>query len=155
MIDVNIKGALYGIAAALPYMKERKAGRHDNHGHDAYRHSGAARRQGRRMDGEGRRERRSACPSPVATPPDRTQSSLDLEKFVSVFQRQFAKHIGLGESLEHGQRFPRHALATHASRRRVVVLADATAVSVLTGTIAAKDEFVLMAREKVSSEVRV
>ena len=26
MIDVNIKGALYGIAAALPYMKEQKAG---------------------------------------------------------------------------------------------------------------------------------
>jgi NADP-dependent 3-hydroxy acid dehydrogenase YdfG len=26
MIDVNIKGALYGIAAALPYMKQRKAG---------------------------------------------------------------------------------------------------------------------------------
>lgn len=26
MIDVNIKGVLYGIAAALPYMKERKAG---------------------------------------------------------------------------------------------------------------------------------
>jgi NADP-dependent 3-hydroxy acid dehydrogenase YdfG len=25
-IDVNIKGALYGIAAALPYMKEQKAG---------------------------------------------------------------------------------------------------------------------------------
>jgi len=26
MIDVNIKGVLYGIAAALPYMKQRKAG---------------------------------------------------------------------------------------------------------------------------------
>ena len=26
MIDVNIKGVLYGIAAALPYMRERKAG---------------------------------------------------------------------------------------------------------------------------------
>ncbi len=26
MIDVNIKGVLYGIAAALPYMKEQKAG---------------------------------------------------------------------------------------------------------------------------------
>jgi NADP-dependent 3-hydroxy acid dehydrogenase YdfG len=26
MIDVNIKGALYGIAAALPYMKQQKAG---------------------------------------------------------------------------------------------------------------------------------
>ena len=26
MIDVNIKGVLYGIAAALPYMKERRAG---------------------------------------------------------------------------------------------------------------------------------
>lgn len=26
MIDVNIKGVLYGIAAALPYMKERKSG---------------------------------------------------------------------------------------------------------------------------------
>jgi NADP-dependent 3-hydroxy acid dehydrogenase YdfG len=27
MIDVNIKGVLYGIAAALPYMKQQKAGR--------------------------------------------------------------------------------------------------------------------------------
>lgn len=26
MIDVNIKGVLYGVAAALPYMKERKSG---------------------------------------------------------------------------------------------------------------------------------
>jgi NADP-dependent 3-hydroxy acid dehydrogenase YdfG len=26
MIDVNIKGVLYGIAAALPYMKKQKAG---------------------------------------------------------------------------------------------------------------------------------
>src|SRR6266478_5120189 len=26
MVDVNIKGTLYGIAAALPYMKQRKAG---------------------------------------------------------------------------------------------------------------------------------
>ena len=26
MIDVNVKGVLYGIAAALPYMKEQKAG---------------------------------------------------------------------------------------------------------------------------------
>jgi NADP-dependent 3-hydroxy acid dehydrogenase YdfG len=26
MIDVNIKGVLYGIAAALPYMKQRKSG---------------------------------------------------------------------------------------------------------------------------------
>lgn len=26
MIDVNIKGVLYGVAAALPYMKEQKAG---------------------------------------------------------------------------------------------------------------------------------
>jgi len=26
MIDVNIKGVLYGIAAALPYMKDQKAG---------------------------------------------------------------------------------------------------------------------------------
>ena len=26
MIDVNIKGVLYGIAAALPYMKEQKSG---------------------------------------------------------------------------------------------------------------------------------
>ena len=26
MIDVNIKGALYGIATALPYMKQQKAG---------------------------------------------------------------------------------------------------------------------------------
>jgi NADP-dependent 3-hydroxy acid dehydrogenase YdfG len=26
MIDVNIKGMLYGIAAALPYMKQQKAG---------------------------------------------------------------------------------------------------------------------------------
>jgi NAD(P)-dependent dehydrogenase (short-subunit alcohol dehydrogenase family) len=26
MIDVNIKGVLYGIAAALPYMKQQKAG---------------------------------------------------------------------------------------------------------------------------------
>jgi NADP-dependent 3-hydroxy acid dehydrogenase YdfG len=26
MIDVNIKGALCGIAAALPYMKQQKAG---------------------------------------------------------------------------------------------------------------------------------
>ena len=26
MIDVNIKGTLYGIAAALPYMKQQKAG---------------------------------------------------------------------------------------------------------------------------------
>src|SRR5262245_40633189 len=30
------------------------------------------------------------------------QSSFDLEKSVSVFPRQFAKHIGLGASLEHG-----------------------------------------------------
>ena len=29
MIDVNIKGVLYGIAAALPYMKEQKAGLRD------------------------------------------------------------------------------------------------------------------------------
>jgi NADP-dependent 3-hydroxy acid dehydrogenase YdfG len=26
LIDVNIKGVLYGIAAALPYMKQQKAG---------------------------------------------------------------------------------------------------------------------------------
>jgi NADP-dependent 3-hydroxy acid dehydrogenase YdfG len=26
MVDVNIKGVLYGIAAALPYMKQQKAG---------------------------------------------------------------------------------------------------------------------------------
>jgi len=26
VIDVNIKGVLYGIAAALPYMKQQKAG---------------------------------------------------------------------------------------------------------------------------------
>jgi NADP-dependent 3-hydroxy acid dehydrogenase YdfG len=26
MIDVNIKGLLYGIAAVLPYMKEQKGG---------------------------------------------------------------------------------------------------------------------------------
>jgi NADP-dependent 3-hydroxy acid dehydrogenase YdfG len=26
MIDVNLKGVLYGIAAALPYMKEQKSG---------------------------------------------------------------------------------------------------------------------------------
>ena len=26
MIDVNLKGVLYGIAAALPHMKEQKAG---------------------------------------------------------------------------------------------------------------------------------
>ncbi|MCA8938509.1 MAG: SDR family NAD(P)-dependent oxidoreductase, partial [Planctomycetes bacterium] len=26
MIDVNMKGTLYGIAAALPYMKEQKSG---------------------------------------------------------------------------------------------------------------------------------
>ena len=26
MIDVNIKGVLYGIAAALPYMQQQKAG---------------------------------------------------------------------------------------------------------------------------------
>jgi NADP-dependent 3-hydroxy acid dehydrogenase YdfG len=26
MIDVNIKGVLYGIAAALPHMKQQKAG---------------------------------------------------------------------------------------------------------------------------------
>src|SRR5206468_6039994 len=26
MIDVNVKGVLYGIAAALPYMKEQKSG---------------------------------------------------------------------------------------------------------------------------------
>ena len=29
MIDVNIKGVLIGIAAALPYMKEQKAGLRD------------------------------------------------------------------------------------------------------------------------------
>jgi NADP-dependent 3-hydroxy acid dehydrogenase YdfG len=26
MIDVNVKGVLYGIATALPYMKQQKAG---------------------------------------------------------------------------------------------------------------------------------
>ena len=26
MIDVNVKGVLYGIAAALPYMQEQKSG---------------------------------------------------------------------------------------------------------------------------------
>jgi NADP-dependent 3-hydroxy acid dehydrogenase YdfG len=26
MIDVNLKGTLYGIAAALPYMKQQKSG---------------------------------------------------------------------------------------------------------------------------------
>ena len=30
MIDVNIKGVLYGIAAALPYMKEQKSGQFIN-----------------------------------------------------------------------------------------------------------------------------
>ena len=30
MIDVNLKGVLYGIAAALPVMKERKSG-HTSH----------------------------------------------------------------------------------------------------------------------------
>lgn len=30
MIDVNLKGALYGIAAALPYMKEQRAGHYIN-----------------------------------------------------------------------------------------------------------------------------
>lgn len=30
MIDVNIKGVLYGIAAALPYMKEQKSGHYIN-----------------------------------------------------------------------------------------------------------------------------
>src|SRR5919198_3250169 len=34
---------------------EALAWRHDDHGNDAYRHSGAARRQGRRMDGKGQR----------------------------------------------------------------------------------------------------
>src|SRR5215510_11836431 len=85
----------------------------------------------------------------------RTQSSLDLENFVSIFPRQLEKHIGPGVSLKYGQRFPGHAFAAQAGRRRVVVLAYAAAVSVPTGTIAAEDQFVLMAREKVLCEVRI
>src|SRR5689334_15564165 len=82
-------------------------------------------------------------------------SIFDLEKLVSVFPRQLAKHIGLGVSLKHGQRFPRYTFAAQACRRRVVALADAAAASVQTRAIAAKDEFVLMAREKVLSEIRI
>ena len=44
MIDVNVKGVLYGIAAALPYMKERRSGHIINvasdAGHDV--HAGSA-----------------------------------------------------------------------------------------------------------------
>src|SRR5215470_14803271 len=87
---------------------------------------------------------------PLSLPP-----SFDLENLVSVLPCQLTKHVGLGVSLEQRQRFPRHAFAEQAGRRRVVVLADAAAVSVLTRTIAAKDEFVLMAREKVRSEVGI
>ena len=32
MIDVNLRGVLHGIAAALPYMKDQKSGPHHHHG---------------------------------------------------------------------------------------------------------------------------
>ena len=39
----------------VPAGREALARRHGDHGHDAHRHSGEARRQGRRLDGEGQR----------------------------------------------------------------------------------------------------
>ena len=83
------------------------------------------------------------------------QSGFDLEQLVSVFPGQFAKDVGLSMSFEHGQRFARYALAAHTCRCRIVILADAAAVTILTGTIAAKHEFVLMARKEVRREFRI
>src|SRR5262245_20822561 len=82
-------------------------------------------------------------------------SGFDLEKFESVFPREFAKHSGLGVLLEYRQRFAGYALAAHPRRRRIVILTDASAAPVLTGTIAAKDEFVLMTLQKIRRERRI
>jgi hypothetical protein len=79
----------------------------------------------------------------------------DLEKFESVFPREFAKHSRLGVLLEYRQRFAGYALAAHPLRRRIVVLTDAAAVPILTGAIATKDELVLMTRQKIRRERRI
>jgi NADP-dependent 3-hydroxy acid dehydrogenase YdfG len=54
-IDINIKGVLYGIAAALPYMIERKAGHIINvssvAGHPVSPHEGARKRRDTRRVG--------------------------------------------------------------------------------------------------------
>jgi len=67
---------------------------------------------------------KSQKPKPSAT--------VNLVKLMSVFPRQLAKHVGLGAPLEQSQRFPRHAFAEQAGRRRVVVLADAAALPLIT-----------------------
>jgi hypothetical protein len=57
MIDVNIKGVMYGIAAALPHMQRQKARHFINVSSvdDPHRRPGVHRRQERGLDGEGER----------------------------------------------------------------------------------------------------
>src|SRR5438067_1584138 len=54
--------------------------------------------------------------------------------------------------LQEAQRPTRHALAGHACGGRIVVLADAAAVSVRAAAVAAEHQLVLMAFQEISGE---
>ena len=61
MIDVNIKGVLYGIAAALPHMKPQKSGHIINVSSVAGHKVRAGRRRLRRHQARGARASRKGC----------------------------------------------------------------------------------------------
>src|SRR5262249_24242787 len=81
--------------------------------------------------------------------------SADPEKVAPVFPGKFAEDLRFSALFEQRQRLPRDAFATEPSGCRVVRLADSSAMTVLARTIAAEDEFVLMAREKIRREFGV
>src|SRR5215475_14999291 len=83
------------------------------------------------------------------------QLSADPEKFAPVFPGEFAKNRGLGALFEQRQCLPRNAFTTEPSSDWIVRLTDPTAFAVLTRTIAAKDELVLMAGQKTLREFGV
>lgn len=104
MIDVNIKGVLYGIAAALPYMKEQKSGHIINvssvAGH-VVRPGGvvySATKHAVRVISEGLRQEVKDCnlrttiisPGAVATELPNTISEPDLAKDMKDFYEQHA-----------------------------------------------------------------
>src|SRR5262249_25325119 len=111
-----------------------------------------------------RRDMKAPLPLPVGQQPlfrnqavlfQPAERSADPEKFAPVFPGEFAKDRGVGALFEQRRRLPSDAFAAEPRGRGIVRLTDSAAFAVLTGTIAAKDEFVLMAREKIRREFGV
>jgi NADP-dependent 3-hydroxy acid dehydrogenase YdfG len=112
LIDVNIKGVLYGIAAALPYMKQQKAGHIINvssvAGHKvgpgfavyaATKHAVRALSEGLRQEVKPYNIRTTVIsPGAVATELPNTTTETDIAESTSRMRSRFLPNHSLGQS---------------------------------------------------------